>query len=645
MKKLIVSALLLSAACANAQSLIKIGNQQITSAEFLQMYNKKSSFQDTSKTKEESMKEYLDLYTKFRLIVKEAESLGIDTTKKFKDELAGYRSQLAESYLTDKGVSEELVKEAYERMKYDVHASHILILSRPDDMPEDTLKAFKKALELMNRAKAGEDFAKLAKENSEDPSAKQNGGDLGFFSALRMVYPFESAAYNTPVNEISKPVRTKFGYHVIKVHAKRPSVGEVKVAHIMVRLKENGTADDNKNAEERINEVYAKLQSGSTWEDMVRLSEDYQTAQKGGDLGYFGPNKFPKEFEEASFALKEKGEISKPTKTAYGWHIIKLVDKKGMDSFEKMQGELKKSIAKNDRSNLSKDVVFKRIMKKNGFKEFPKNLKKMYDITDSSLVMGAWKIPSNVELSKPLVQIGKVQYTQKDFADYIYTHEGVRKNTTYKQLVNQFYDNFKHEKVFEFENKNLEQNYPAFQATMKEYRDGMLKFEITDAKVWSKASKDTTGLKEFYNANKDKWMWPNRIKGEVYICINADVAKQVKDLLDKGNTLPQVLELVNKSSQLNVRVLQGAYSKEDYPALGTFYWKKGVSDVAESAKMFYVFKIDDILAPQPKKIEEARGIITSAYQNYLEENWMKELRAKYPVAVNNEEYNALLKQK
>ena len=645
MKKLIVSALLLSAACANAQSLIKIGNQQITSAEFLQMYNKKSSFQDTSKTKEESMKEYLDLYTKFRLIVKEAESQGIDTTKKFKDELAGYRSQLAESYLTDKGVSEELVKEAYERMKYDVHASHILILSRPDDMPEDTLKAFKKALELMNRAKAGEDFAKLAKENSEDPSAKQNGGDLGFFSALRMVYPFESAAYNTPVNEISKPVRTKFGYHVIKVHAKRPSVGEVKVAHIMVRLKENGTADDNKNAEERINEVYAKLQSGSTWEDMVRLSEDYQTAQKGGDLGYFGPNKFPKEFEEASFALKEKGEISKPTKTAYGWHIIKLVDKKGMDSFEKMQGELKKSIAKNDRSNLSKDVVFKRIMKKNGFKEFPKNLKKMYDITDSSLVMGAWKIPSNVELSKPLVQIGKVKYTQKDFADYIYTHEGVRKNTTYKQLVNQFYDNFKHEKVFEFENKNLEQNYPAFQATMKEYRDGMLKFEITDAKVWSKASKDTIGLKEFYNANKDKWMWPNRIKGEVYICINADVAKQVKDLLDKGNTLPQVLELVNKSSQLNVRVLQGAYSKEDYPALGTFYWKKGVSDVAESAKMFYVFKIDDILAPQPKKIEEARGIITSAYQNYLEENWMKELRAKYPVAVNNEEYNALLKQK
>jgi peptidyl-prolyl cis-trans isomerase SurA len=645
MKKLIVSALLLSAACANAQSLIKIGNQQITSAEFLQMYNKKSSFQDTSKTKEESMKEYLDLYTKFRLIVKEAESQGIDTTKKFKDELAGYRNQLAESYLTDKGVSEELVKEAYERMKYDVHASHILILSRPDDMPEDTLKAFKKALELMNRAKAGEDFAKLAKENSEDPSAKQNGGDLGFFSALRMVYPFESAAYNTPVNEISKPVRTKFGYHVIKVHAKRPSVGEVKVAHIMVRLKENGTADDNKNAEERINEVYAKLQSGSTWEDMVRLSEDYQTAQKGGDLGYFGPNKFPKEFEEASFALKEKGEISKPTKTAYGWHIIKLVDKKGMDSFEKMQGELKKSIAKNDRSNLSKDVVFKRIMKKNGFKEFPKNLKKMYDITDSSLVMGAWKIPSNVELSKPLVQIGKVKYTQKDFADYIYTHEGVRKNTTYKQLVNQFYDNFKHEKVFEFENKNLEQNYPAFQATMKEYRDGMLKFEITDAKVWSKASKDTIGLKEFYNANKDKWMWPNRIKGEVYICINADVAKQVKDLLDKGNTLPQVLELVNKSSQLNVRVLQGAYSKEDYPALGTFYWKKGVSDVAESAKMFYVFKIDDILAPQPKKIEEARGIITSAYQNYLEENWMKELRAKYPVAVNNEEYNALLKQK
>ena len=645
MKKLIVSALLLSAAYLNAQNLIKIGDQQITSAEFLQMYNKKSSFQDTSKTKEESMKEYLDLYTKFRLIVKEAESLGIDTTKKFKDELAGYRNQLAESYLTDKSVSEDLLKEAYERMKYDVHASHILILSRPDDMPDDTLKAYKKALDLMNRAKAGEDFAKLAKDNSEDPSAKQNGGDLGFFSALRMVYTFESAAYNTTVNQVSKPVRTKFGYHIIKVRAKRPSVGEVKVAHIMVRVKENGAAEENKNAEERINEIYSKLQSGSTWEDMVRISEDYQTAQKGGDLGYFGPNKFPKEFEEASFALKEIGEISKPTKTDYGWHIIKLADKKGMESFEKMQGELKKSIAKNDRSNLSKDVVYSRIMKKNGFKEFPKNLKKIYDITDSSLVMGSWKIPANLELNKPLMQIGKMKYTQKDFADYIYTHEGVRKNTGYKQLVNQYYDNFKHEKVFEFENKKLEQNYPAFKATMKEYRDGMLKFEITDSKVWSKASKDTTGLKEFYNAYKDKWMWTDRIKGEVYICINADVAKQVKVLLDRGNSLPQVLEMVNKSSQLNVRVLQGAYSKDDYPALASFYWKKGISDAVENAKMYYVFKIDEILPPSPKKIEEARGIITSAYQNYLEENWIKELRAKYPVAVNNEEFNVLLKQK
>ncbi len=645
MKKLIVSALLLSAAFVNAQNLITIGDQQISSEEFLQMYNKKSSFQDTTKSKEESMKEYLDLYTKFRLIVKEAESQGLDTSKKFKDELAGYRNQLAESYMVDKTENEELVKEAYERMKYDVHASHILVLCRPDDMPEDTLKAYKKAIELMNRAKAGEDFGKLAKDNSEDPSAKQNNGDLGFFSVMRMVYPFESASYNTEVGGISKPVRTKFGYHIIKVHEKRPSVGEVRVAHIMIRLKENPTEEDSKNAEARINEIYGKLQAGSTWDEMIRLSEDYQTGQKGGDLGFFGPNKFPKEFENASFALKEKGEISIPTKTAYGWHIIKLLDRKGLDSFEKMQPELKRAIAKNDRSNLSKDVVYARIMKKNGFKEFPKNMKKMYEITDSTLVMGAWKVPANEPLNKVLFQIGKEKYTQKNFAEYIYTHEGVRKNNTYKQLVNQYYDAYKREIVFGFENKNLEANYPAFRATMKEYRDGMLKFEITDAKVWSKASKDTTGLKEFYNANKDKWMWPSRIKGDVYICINAEVANQVKAMLEKGSTIPQILEEINKSSQLNVRVLQGTYSKEDYPALGYFFWKKGVSDVIENAKMFYVFRVEDIVTPQPKKIEEARGLITSAYQNYLEENWMKELKAKYPVRINEEEFNALLKKK
>jgi len=650
MKKLFVSALLLTAAYVNAQTLITIGNQQVSADEFLQMYNKKSSYQDTSKTKEEAMKEYLDLYVKFRLIVKEAESLGLDTTKKFKEELAGYRQQLAESYMNDKSATEELVKEAYERKKTDVHAAHILILCRPDDMPEDTLKAYNKALEVMKRAKAGEDFTTLAKELSGDPSAKQNGGDLGFFSALRMVYPFETAAYTTPVGEISKPVRTKFGYHVIKVIEKRPSLGEVRAAHIMIAFKDKNNNAEVMAAEGRINEIYSKLNNGSTWDDMVRLSEDYPSVPKGGDVGYFGPNKFPKEFEEAAFALQQKNDISKPFKTAYGWHIVKLLDKKGLGSFKDEQAEIKREVGKNDRSNLSREVVYEKIKKKNGFKEFPKNLKAIYDITDSTLVDGNWKVPTNIQLKKVLFQIAKEKYTQMDFANYIYTHEGVRKNTTYKQLVNQYYDMFKREKVFDYENKHLEENYPAFRATMKEYRDGMLKFEITDSRVWSKASKDTNGLKEFYSANKDRWMWPSRVKCEVYSCINNEVAKQVQSILEAGkkadsSLIPAVLAQINKTSQLNVRVWEGVYSKEDYPALGYFYWQPGVSQVVEYNKMFYVFNIFEVQAPRPKKIEENRGLLTSAYQTYLEETWMKELKAKYPVVINNDLFNDLLKKK
>ncbi len=646
MKKLFISVLFLCSALVNAQPLLTIGGEAISADEFMTMYNKKSSYQDTTKTPEEALKEYLDLYIKFKIIVKEAEGLGLDTVKKFKDELAGYRNQLAESYMTDKNVTEELVKEAYERLKYEVHASHILVLCRPDDMPEDTLIAYKKALDIMNKAKAGQDFGKLAMEYSGDPSAKENKGDLGYFAAMKMVYPFETAAYNTPVGQVSKPVRTKFGYHILKIQDKRPTQGSINAAHIMITTKQHASAEEVANAKTRIDEIYSKLQGGTPWNELAKLSEDPQSVKKNGELGFFSYDTYPVDFAEAAFALKDKDQISAPIRTDYGWHIIKLIEKRPMDSFEKMQPEIKRSLGRNDRSNLSKEAVYQKIMQKNGFKEYPENIKIMFHITDTTLVMGTWKVPANVVLDKVLFEIGNEKYTQNDFAQYVYTHEGVRKNNTYKQLVNQYYESFRKEKVLGYENKNLEKNYPAFKALMKEYRDGMLKFEITDQNVWTKAVKDTTGLKEFYEANKSKWMWPERIKGDVYICLNAEVAKSVRKMLKKHATVPEILEKINKESQLNVRVLQqGHYSKEDYPSLATFKWKKGISPVTENNKMFYVFSITDLLPVQSKKIDEAKGVITSAYQTYLEDTWVKTLRSKYPVQVNNAVLNGLLKKK
>ncbi|MFM7022174.1 MAG: peptidylprolyl isomerase [Flavobacteriales bacterium] len=721
MRILFISALLFFATLVQAQTqtLMTIDGENVSVDEFLSIYNKKSSVKDTSVLDEKALREYLDLYIKFRLKVKEAEKNGLDTSKKFKDELAGYRKQLAESYMTDKEATEDLVKEAYERMKWDVHASHVLILCRPDDMPEDTLKAYQKAMQVYSKAKAGEDFGKLATEFSEDPSAKENKGDLGYFSAMRMVYAFESAAYNTPVGSVSKPVRTRFGYHVIKVHDKRPSVGEVKVAHIMIRIKENASDDELKRAELRIREIKTRLSSGEDFATLARVSEDYSSAQKGGELPFFGPYKYPKEFEDAAFALKEKGDISEPVKTDYGWHVIKLLDKKGLDSFEKMQPELKKNVARNERSNLSKEVVINRIKKDNKFKENPKNLKAIYQITDSTLADGNWKLPTDLSsLNKPLFTIGKEKYSQADFANYINTHQVGRKGNSYKQIVNQHYANYQKEKLLAYEDARLEEKYPKFKALMKEYRDGILLFEITDKNVWSKAVKDTAGLKEFYSQHKTDWMWGDRVKAEVFVCMSKEAADTVRAMLIRGpqvekpvaksetktaekkekgkgkvkkeemvplegvgqmagnkgsagheghnhdanghnhaeeSTTPKrsadeeliaaIIEKVNKNSQLNMRLYSGVYSKDEYPALTKVEWKKGITIVVEYEKMFYVFRINEVLPAQPKKLEEARGAVTAAYQTYLEETWLKQLKAKYPVQVNEEVFNGIIKKK
>ncbi|MCX6182462.1 MAG: peptidylprolyl isomerase, partial [Bacteroidetes bacterium] len=571
------------------------------------------------------------------------------------------------------------------------------------------------------RAKAGEDFGKLALENSEDPSAKENKGDLGYFSALRMVYAFETAAYNTPVGEVSKPVRTKFGYHIVKVQDKRASVGEVKVAHIMIRIKENASADEAEKSQLRINEIKQRLNAGEDFATLARVSEDYSSAQKGGELAFFGPYKYPKEFEDAAFALKNKGDVSEPVQTAYGWHIIKLLDRKGLASFQDMQAELKKNVARNERSNLSKEVVLTRIKKDNKFKDQSKNLTGIYTICDSTLVDGNWKLPANSSLTKVLFTIGKEKYTQQDFASYLETHQTARKGNSYKQLINQQFATYQKDKLLAYEDARLEQKYPKFKALMKEYRDGILLFEITDKNVWSKAVKDTAGLREFYNQHKADWMWQDRVKTDVFVCMTKEAADTTRMMLLKGpvevkpvavkkgkkevkkgkadnkdedqqsleymlahggvpnengqqsskkaekgheghnhdaeNTaepvkrsadeelIAAIIERVNKNSQLNMRLYSGIYSKEDYPALTKIENKLGVSVVVEYEKMFYVFRINEVVPAQPKKLDEARGAVTAAYQTYLEETWLQQLRAKYPVQVNQEVFNGLINKK
>lgn len=609
---------------------IEIADEEVSKDEFKRVYLKNNSGEVISKS---TVDEYLDLYINFKLKVKEAESRGMDQDPEFIKELAGYRKQLAAPYLTAEGIMLDLKKEAYERLQTDINASHILINVSNEASPQDTLDAYRRAKKVRDLLIKGEDFETVAKQYSDDPSAKTNGGNLGYFTAFYMVYPFETAAYNTKEGEISEIVRTQFGYHILKVLDKREAVGNVKVAHLLISNDEELAKTDD--PEGKIKEIYKKIQKGAKFEEMVaQFSDDTRTSSQGGELPTFGVGRMVPEFAEVAFALEEDGDISKPFKTPYGWHIIKRLEHYPIGEFKDVEEEMMTRIKKDSRSNLSQGAVINKIKKEYGFKENKKYLADLYSVIDSSYYDGNWKFSSSKKLDKTLFTIGDKSFTQKDFAENLEKSQKKRKAIDYSVLIYSKYDQFRNKSILAYKDAQLDVEYPDFKALMQEYHDGILLFNLTDELVWSKASKDTVGLENFLVANQQNYQWPKRVDAIVFSAANEDVAEQVRGLLKENKKIQEILETVNRPSQLNLKYEKRKFAKGENDMIDKVDWKVGVSKNYEDNGRVSFVKIDEVIEPANKTLEDSRGLITSDYQNYLEKEWIKELRNKYSYKVD-----------
>jgi peptidyl-prolyl cis-trans isomerase SurA len=615
--------------------LMNIGNTKVTVTEFENVYHKNNSKEASADAK--SLNDYIDLFVNFKLKVKEAEEMGLDTSRSFKDELAGYRKQLAQPYLTDKDVNEKLLKETYDRLQEDIRASHILVKVSETALPKDTTEAYTKIMKIRTRILKGEDFNKVAAEKgvSDDPSAKDNGGDLGYFTALQMVYPFESAAYNTKVGTVSMPVRTRFGYHIIKVTDRRKAQGEVLVAHIMVKTNPTMTKEDSLNAFSKINEIYGKLKSGSKFDELAQqYSDDKASAKKGGELPWFGTGKMPIEFEKASFAIPNKNDFSAPMRTKYGWHIIKLVDKRGLASFDDMKTELKGKVTKDSRSQVGRTSLIAKVKKEYKFKEDLKARDEFYKVMDTTLFEGTWNNDKAKMLTKTMFNFNDKTFSQTDLATYIYSHQSKRPKTDAKMVINQLYNQFVEESAVAYEESQLDKKYPEFKALMQEYRDGILLFELTDQKVWSKAVKDTAGSKAFYEKNKTNYMWEERADASIYTCADEKISKQVRDLMKKKKSEKDILALVNKDSQLNLQVETKIFNKGENEYVDK-NWNPGTSaDIKSKDNKILIVITNKLLKPEPKSYQDSKGMVTADYQTQLEKEWIESLKKKYPVSID-----------
>lgn len=634
--------------------LLQVANEKITKSEFIKVYEKNNI--KSEKPDNKALEEYLELYTNFRLKVTEAKALGMDTVKSFRDELAGYRKQLAQPYLTDNQENDKLILEAYEHKKWDIRASHILIRVDRLASAADTLAAWNKIMQLRKRILKGEDFGKVAAESSEDPSAKDrqadgrtvkgSRGDLAFFTAFDMVYPFEAAAYNAKVGEVTMPVRTDFGYHLIKVTAKLPAMGKVQIAHIILAYPAKATLDDSLSVADSANLAYKLLKSGIDFSEVAKkFSDDASTAGKGGVSPWISVNRLLPEFTFNIAKLKETGEFSEPFQTIYGWHIIKLADRKPVGSFDEEKEEIKQRLPRSDRNAEIQNTFIAKTKANYGFTENPKALEELTKAVTDSIFTASWKLEQAAGLDKNLFTIGTKTYTQADLAKQLFVIQRREQKRDINAYINTQYIAFVNDAVNKYADSQLEEENPDFKSLISEYHDGILLFDLTDKKVWSKAVKDTVGLELFYEKNKNNYMWETRLDASILTINDLSIVKSLKKLLKKGAADEQILAKFNHDSIQKVTIELKKFLKGDNTIIDGIAWKPGITDLiplADTANAIVV--VHKVVAPEPKLLNEIRGAMTADYQNYLEKEWIGELRSKYPVIVNREVFNSLLTQ-
>jgi Parvulin-like peptidyl-prolyl isomerase len=611
--------------------IMTINGKPVLKSEFEYIYNKNNTNNSLDK---KTLDEYVDLFINFRLKVEEAKKQGIDTTASFINELSGYRSQLTRPYLTDSKIDDALLHEAYERSKEDVEVSHILIRTPQNATPVDTLKAWNEINSIWKRLQK-EDFGKVAKEVSQDQTAEKNKGYIGWISALKSVYPFESTSYNTPVGTFSKPVRSVFGYHIVKVHARRSSLGEVLVSHIMIfTSKENEV--QNKKAKATIDSIYQRVLAGDDFGALAQnYSQDKGSASKNGELPWFGAGRMVPEFENAAFALKNTGEVSKPIQSAYGWHILKLIDKKGLAPFEELKADLERKIKQDERSTRGQKAFLAKLRVDYNYNLITSSLKDFHTLandrklSDSTLIAGAAKP------DKPLFSFAERKYSQADFLKYLKKNAGLDSNLS-SEVIDEKLNAFVDAEMLAYEDSQLENKYPDFRFLMQEYHDGILLFEVSNKEVWDKASKDTEGLDKYFQNHRAVYTWEKpHFKGRVIYCKDKETLKAAKAIVKKSDndSIDKYLRIRLNDSIQYVKIEKGLYVQGENKAVDNQIFKTKEKYVP-SADYPYFFVAGKMLKNKPENYTDVRGLVTADYQEYLEQEWIKALRAKYLVKVD-----------
>ncbi len=586
MKKTFFAAAALMAAMtisAEDRVLMNIDGKPVMASEFMYIYEKNNK---EASLDPKTMDEYLDLFVNFKLKVAEAQAQGIDTTAAFKKELAGYRAQATPKYMQDNEALDSLVRLSYDHISRDRRAAHIAIqcpagaeetqveeaLAKINDarLRVTTGKAIKKGRRMV--LQKPEDFSEVAREVSTDPSVQETGGELGWITPFRYVYSLEEVVYNTPVGEVSEVFRSPYGFHIVLVEEERPHE-EVHASHIM-KMVPRGNDSIRSVMKGIIDSIAQVVNTGNFAEQARTLSDDKGSAMRGGDLGWFGKGMMVKPFEDTAFGM-EPGTISLPFLSDFGWHIIYLQGRRGVQPLDSMYQQILTQVKRDERA-------------KEADKSFIRKTRAEYQLADS--------------------------LTDAEVRAYADAH--------------------------------LEDKYDDLRHLVQEYHDGILLFDVSLREVWDKAGKDTVGLTNFFNTHKKDYTWDApRYKGFVVYCKDKNTMKAAKSIIknsDKDSVESYLNHRLNLDSVTYIKFNHGLWEQGQNPAVDKYGFKDKKAEYTPSEEFPYVFCVGKVLKA-PEEYTDERGKVTTDYQDYLEQEWLKALKAKYKVVINTDVFNQLKK--
>jgi peptidyl-prolyl cis-trans isomerase SurA len=630
---------------SHSQTLFTYGNYSADAKDFLKAFNKNNAAPTTNKSK--AMRDYLDLYVASRLKIREAHDRGYDTLSQIKSDLDNLRAQIIDNYLNDPQAADKLLKEAFQRSQKDIHVAHIFISFKNQAGVVDTAAAAKKASEVYDKLKKGEDFSKLAQQYSSDPSAATNKGDLGFVTVFTLPYEFENIVYTTAPGKSSSLYKSKIGYHIFRNLGERKAVGKMKAAQILLAFPPG--ADDAYKKKEKLlaDSLYQRLLKGDEIAKLAsKFSNDYVSAASGGVIPEFGVGQYDPEFERNVFALKKNGDISKPFLTSHGYHIVKRISITPVvtDPNNKANMEaLRTKINSNDRMQSARDLMIEKAMKQITVKKYPYSEQELMLFSDSVLDNRRLASQVNVTRATPLFSIGDRTYTTNDYITYAQTWR-YKSDGTGEKPFKQVMDEFVHHASEEYYRSHLEDFNPEFRGQMNEFRDGNLFFEIMQREVWGKAQTDSVALENYYEKNKNRYTWKQSADAVIFFCSDEKSGKSLYEQVKKN---PMNWKNFSNAFAEKVVTDSSRYEFEQIPNGDKAPLQPGIvttplNNKGDGSTSFaYVLKIYP--SGLPRNYNDARGLAISDYQAELDKQWVAELKEKYPVTIDEKVFAEISK--